>query len=152
MPEPQIAGNARSEMCACNNCCRAVVLAAAQEWNLPVGEETLAATTLFPQGMSSGCTCGALVGLLMASGLRHAREPHPLGPEKLAQALHDRFRREFGATCCRVIRKKQNLLERLGNRACVDLAGRAALILAEVWEGAESGQAPQRIGHHSDPE
>ncbi|MDF9410002.1 MAG: hypothetical protein A4E52_01085 [Pelotomaculum sp. PtaB.Bin013] len=40
----------------------------------------------------------------------------------------------FGATCCRAIKKKRSLLEKLGNRACIDLTGKAAAILVQLWE------------------
>ncbi len=133
MSEHEASRIAREEMKSGHNCCQAVLLAASQVWNMPITEDVLAAASLFGGGIGSGCTCGALAGMVMASGIRQKSEPHPQG-EKLAQHLHDEFKQNFGATCCRAIKKKRSGLQNIGNRACVDLTGQTAAILIKEWE------------------
>lgn len=90
--------------------------------------------------MNSGCTCGALIGMIMASGIMHKKSGHPLG-RKLPRHLHDRFKEEFGSTCCRVIQSKRPLLQKMRSKAaCIALTSRAAAMLVEEWEGTRDGQ------------
>jgi len=125
---------AREEMKSGHNCCQAVLLAASQVWAIPLGEETLAAASQFSGGMGSGCACGALVGMMMAAGIMNNYHPHPAG-KQLPQQLHDQFKQVHGSTCCRVIRKKHSVIEKIGNKACMDLTSRTTRILVSAWEG-----------------
>ncbi len=137
MIEQKASQIAMEEMKAGRNCCQAVLIAASRVWNMPVNDDVIAAAAMFGRGMGRGCTCGALVGMVMAAGLRQQYQEHLRGP-KLAQDLHDRFKGEFGTTCCRVIRKKQPALKNIGNRACLELTGKAAAILVRQWEGIDN--------------
>lgn len=134
MAKSQASQIARKAMKSGNNCCQAVLMAAQQVWDIPVGEDVLAAASLFGGGMGSGCTCGALTGMVMTAGIMDKSHPHPAGSQ-LPQQLHDKFKQEFGSTCCRVIRKKRTPIERIGNKGCLDLTSRAAEILVAEWEG-----------------
>lgn len=116
-----------------DNCCEAVVRAANKVWDLELSPEVVAVTSLFKEGMGSGCTCGALVGMVMISGILKNRYGHPL-QDKLAADLTTRFRAEFGSTCCRVICKKRSLWEKIGRKACSVLTAKTAGIMEEVWE------------------
>jgi C_GCAxxG_C_C family probable redox protein len=116
------------------NCCQALIIATGQVLNISVSEETLAAASMFGQGMGSGCSCGALVGMIMMSGILQTHSKHPLGP-KLNQKLHNDFKEQFGSTCCRAIRKRHNVLQNIGNRFCIDLTSQAAVMLVEEWKG-----------------
>ncbi len=142
---------AREEMKSGNNCCQAILVAASQVWEIPLGEDMLAAAGLFGGGMGSGCTCGALTGMVMAAGIMDKYHPHPAG-SKLAQQLHDQFKQEFGSTCCRVIKNKRSAIQKIGNKACVDLTSKTAEILVTEWEGvlnAESAVSVPGIDHYS---
>jgi C_GCAxxG_C_C family probable redox protein len=134
MSKSQASQIAQEAMKSGNNCCQSVLLAANKVWDIPVGEDILAAASLFAQGMSSGCTCGALTGMVMAAGIMHKSYPHPAG-SKLPQQLHDQFKQEFGSTCCRVIRKNRSPIEKIGNKGCIKLTSRTAEILVAEWEG-----------------
>jgi len=141
---------AQAEMKSGNNCCQAVLIAASQVWEIPVGDDMLAAAALFGGGMGSGCTCGALTGMVMAAGIMHKYHPHPTGA-KLPQQLHDQFKQEFGSTCCRVIKHKRSAIQKIGNKACMNLTSKTAEILVAEWEGildARSGAGPG-IDHNS---
>jgi hypothetical protein len=148
----RIVSAAEAQMRSCGNCCQAVLMAAGNTWGFDVGGDLAASTSLFAKGMGSGCACGALVGMVMAAGVLQARRgPHTRG-DSLERVLHDRFREEFGATCCRAIRARRSGLDRLGNRSCVALTGRAAGILFDVWEGRDDDGASADVTDHSDPE
>jgi C_GCAxxG_C_C family probable redox protein len=115
-----------------HNCCEAILIAADRIWNLNLSFDTLAAGKLFKNGMGSGCTCGALVGLLMVSGILSQRYPHPQG-KRLSSYLVTRFKEQFGSPCCREIRRQRTLSERIGNRGCKQLTGSTAALMVEVW-------------------
>ena len=114
------------------NCCEAVVRAANKVWDLKLAPEAIEVTSLFKEGMDSGCTCGALVGMVMISGILENRYGHPL-KDKLATDLTSRFRIEFGSTCCRVICKRRSIWEKIGRKECIVLTAKTAGILEEVW-------------------
>lgn len=132
----------RQEMKSGRNCCQAILAAVSSEWDIPVGEEMLAVAAFFGQGMGSGCTCGALTGMVMASGLMNKYHPHPAGA-KLPQQLHDQFKQAFGSTCCRVIKKKRTAIQNIGNKACIDLTGKAADILFAAWKEVLNERSPE---------
>lgn len=119
-----------------DNCCEAVVRAADKVWGLKLAPESIAVTSLFKEGMDSGCTCGALVGMVMISGILKNRYGHPL-KDKLAADLTSRFRAEFGSTCCRVICKQRPLWEKIGRKGCIVLTAKTAGILEEVWANVQ---------------
>lgn len=153
MAKSQASQTAREAMKSGNNCCQAVLMAAQQVWDITVGDDVMAAASLFGGGMGSGCTCGALIGMVMTAGIMEKSHPHPAG-SKLPQQLHDMFKQEFGSTCCRVIKKKRSPIERIGNKACIDLTSRAAEIVVAEWEGlvdvqpAKSGPDIDRNSNH----
>jgi len=144
MSKSKAAQIAREEMKSGHNCCQAVLLAASKVWDLPMGDDMLAAASLFGNGMGSGCTCGALTGMEMAAGMMNRIHQHPAGA-KLPQYLHDQFKREFGSTCCRVIKKKRSAIEKIGNKACIDLTSRAAEILVTEWERVLDARSAETV-------
>lgn len=123
---------AREAMREGSNCCESILRAANLVWDLNLSEDTLAAASLFNKGMASGCTCGALVGMVMASGLLQKKLGLPKN-EKFAAKLHKSFRQEFKSPCCAVIRKNYSLGDRIDNKGCIRLTARAAAILVEEW-------------------
>lgn len=122
------------------NCCESVLTAANAIWDLNLSQDTFAAASLFKEGMGSGCTCGALVGMVMASGILRERLGLPK-TEKLAAKLHKRFKQEFKSSCCVVLRKNHSLSERFGNKGCIRMTSRAAVLLVEEWAND--------LGYHS---
>jgi C_GCAxxG_C_C family probable redox protein len=115
-----------------HNCCEAVLMAANEVWSLKLSPDTLAAGVFFKEGMGSGCSCGALVGLVMISGILSRKYPHPLGKE-LAPYLYRRFKEQFGSSCCRVLCSNRPLRERIGKKGCKILTGNTATLMVEVW-------------------
>lgn len=119
------------------NCCEGMLTAAERVWPIRINEDVFAAASLFGMGMQSKCTCGALAGMVMASGILQKSYPHPLG-KKIARQLHDRFKQEFGSTCCHVILKARPESQRFGRQACIELTAKASHILVEEWAGVIS--------------
>ena len=95
----------------------------------------------FPEGIgSSGCTCGALTGCVIALGLFLSQSDSNLAVRRKAMAasgrLHHDFKSRFGSTCCRVLIKKGSSEFPHHFEACCDRGGWAAehaarMILAE---------------------
>ncbi|ATW26113.1 C-GCAxxG-C-C family (seleno)protein [Candidatus Formimonas warabiya] len=115
------------------NCCEAVLMAADQIWDLRLPQETLAAAKYFRHGMGSGCSCGALVGLVMVSGILSSRFPHPKG-NQLVPDLYKQFVDRFGSSCCRELRRQRTLPQRFFNKGCKQLTGTTAEMLVEAWD------------------
>jgi C_GCAxxG_C_C family probable redox protein len=68
--------------------------------------QLISATTAFGSGLNSGCVCGSLAGAEMLIGVIHANDPKTA--REKSRMMHDKFREKFGATCCRIIRGKEN--------------------------------------------
>jgi len=151
MQDQQASKIAMEVMKSGKNCCQSVLLAAGKVWNIPIGDDILAAANQFGEGMGSGCTCGALAGMVMAVGIRQQYDEHPRG-SKLVKELHDQFKHEFGATCCRAIKKKRSVLDRIGNRACVELTGKTAALLVKQWERIDNGAESPGIDYNTHSE
>lgn len=74
-------------------------------------ETAIRLTSGLPEGLGgSGCTCGSLSGGVLSVGLFLGRDGPGFGNGKpamsCAKELRDRFKKRFGATCCRVLTKE----------------------------------------------
>ena len=121
-----------------DNCATAVLLGVAEAFGVDVPEMLVASSEFLREGMYSGCCCGALNGAILACGVLNGIHGHPLGT-RLAADVHDAFKKRFGATCCRAIRAKRTLLQRIGRNACRDLTAETAAMTAEFWEPVFAG-------------
>lgn len=149
MSKTEAAKMAAKLMSEGRNCCETVIIIANETWDLKLPPEVLQSGHFFRDGMGSGCSCGALVGLIMISSILHARYGHPQG-RKLAAELHDRFKASFGSTCCRVICRKRPVTEKIGKRGCKILTGHTVEILLETWEDIVNGKT-QNLSDYSHP-
>lgn len=106
----------------------------------------------FPEGIgSSGCTCGALTGGVIALGLFLSQDNSNSIGRRTAMAasgrLHQNFKSRFGSTCCRLLIKNGSSEFPHHFEACCDRGGWAAehagrMILTERPELAtQAGQA-----------
>ena len=112
----------------------------------------------FPEGIgSSGCTCGALTGGVIALGLFLSQSDSNLAVRRKAMTesgrLQHDFKSHFGSTCCRVLIKNGSSEVPHHFQACCDRGGWAAehaarMILAERPELAT--QADQAFLHRKD--
>lgn len=115
------------------NCCQSVLLAANDVWSLDISRDLIAAAHFFRNGMASGCSCGALVGMEMTLGVIQERKGVVIKP-RAAKQLHDVFVNSMGSSCCRVLRKKQGLIARTTHQGCKDITAEAAGMIYELLQ------------------
>lgn len=118
-------------------CAEAVLHAVAEVLGGPLSPDQAAALgTPFCQGMGgAGCTCGALSGAVAAVGLfrgRPERGAGGAGGRALARRLHDRFRADCGATCCRVLVRAVQHDKAAHFARCRALTGKGAELAARA--------------------
>ncbi|HHW40786.1 MAG TPA: hypothetical protein GXX19_06520 [Syntrophomonadaceae bacterium] len=118
-------------------CSEAIVKTIRDEFNMPVPDDVIAMASGFPVGMGgSGCTCGALVGGIMALGLFFGRtEPGDAKVQKameLAKELHDNFKERHRSTCCRVLTKGMELGSPEHMAQCISFTGEVAEETARI--------------------
>lgn len=118
-------------------CSEAIVKTIKDEFNMPVPNDVIAMASGFPVGMGgSGCTCGALVGGIMALGLFFGRtEPGDAKVKKameLAKELHDNFKERHRSTCCRVLTKGMELGSPEHMAQCISFTGEVAEETARI--------------------
>lgn len=78
--------------------------------DLKLDEQSFAMCSGFPWGLGGGgCICGALAGSSMIIGTRYGRKSFDKTRDEkcfpINKELHDEFKKECGATCCRVLMK-----------------------------------------------
>ena len=123
-------------------CSEAIVKTIKEAFRLPVPDTIIAMASGFPVGMGrAGCTCGAIVGGIMALGLFFGRtEPRDSKVAKameLSRELHDGFRARHKNLCCRLLTKDMRLGSSVQMRQCIAFTGEVAeetskLILREM--------------------
>lgn len=77
----------------------------------------------------SGCVCGALSGSVLACGLFVGGDNDFGGPRAAREAsrtLHDEFKADHGATCCRALSRKVRDNPKEHFRQCATLTGKAS--------------------------
>lgn len=91
-------------------CSESIVKTIRDEFDLPLPDDIIALASGFPIGIgNSGCTCGAIVGGVMALGMFFGRTQAKDEKVKKAMAvsheLHDTFQSRHKVLCCRVLTK-----------------------------------------------
>lgn len=98
------------------SCSESVIKAAIDEGLCD--KSLLAAASAFSGGMSSGCVCGAVAAAQIISGIHFGRENH-FGNENTAREkaafIVDEFKKKHKVTCCRVLSKGLQGIERKQN-------------------------------------
>lgn len=143
-----IAESARSCFSDSSNCAEAVLAALSTREALPVFDESLGSG--FTSGIGhSGCLCGALAASVMAAGAyADSLDVEPAArkavAEKLAAEMSSRFKSEYGATCCRVIKRGYTEGSSEAMAHCAGITEFAAAMASEVIEGHASCAEPTR--------
>ncbi|HBK86235.1 MAG TPA: hypothetical protein DDZ53_09425, partial [Firmicutes bacterium] len=95
-------------------CSEAVVKTIRDAFGLEFDDSVIAVASGFPQGIGgSGCTCGAVIGGVMALGMvfgrTQAKDERVNKAMALSKELHDQFRANHKSLCCRVLTKNLTL-------------------------------------------
>lgn len=117
------------------NCAESILRAYIDMLDVPCGPHVARLASPFGGGLGrSGCTCGALTGSEMVLGMVIGRDDleKPLRDiYTISGKLHDRFKEEFGSTCCRVLNPGGDFESREHLKRCLKITGSAARLLAE---------------------
>jgi len=96
-------------------------------------ETAINLASCFGEGMGgAGCLCGAASGALMAIGLFLGPGQSSKKVRDKGREFHDIFRSEFGAVCCRILKKKARDDRKGLFRQCMTQTGAAAELAARM--------------------
>jgi len=93
-------------------CSESIIYAIKKHFELDLSDDAIAMSSGFPWGLGgAGCICGALAGGTMCIGYFFGRR-EPGDPRinkcfQLTNELHDYFKENCGATCCRILTKEK---------------------------------------------
>lgn len=118
-------------------CSEAIVKTIKDEFQLPISDDIIAAASGFPVGMgNSGCSCGAVIGGIMTLGLvfgrTDAKDKKVVKTMKLANELHETFRKKHKTLCCRVLTKGMRLGSSKHMDQCISFTGEVAEEVAKI--------------------
>lgn len=83
------------------NCAECTFFILSNEKSFELSPQILKMAKIMGSGYKSGCICGALSGAISFCAI-YEKEYNP----KTAKKLYEKFVKQFGASCCRKIRKK----------------------------------------------
>lgn len=100
----------------------------------------------------TGCMCGVLSGsLLLINAYVGTLDLESGASQKLADNLSvklmDKFKSDYGSTCCRVIKRNQNLESREARAGCTDMVGSITLFVHELIEEHRAAVTGQGLSH-----
>ena len=118
-------------------CSESVVKAIRDGLGLMLPDDIIAMASGFSAGMGrAGCTCGAVVGGIMALGMIFGRtqggDPKIKHVMALARELHDGFQKRHKVLCCRVLTKDLQLGSPEHVDQCVCFTGEVAEETARI--------------------
>lgn len=118
-------------------CSEAIVKTIKDEFDLAISDDVIAMASGFPVGMGgSGCTCGAVVGGIMAIGLffgrTEAKDAKITKAMELSKELHDIFKNRHKVLCCRVLTKGMTLGSPVHMEQCIRFTGEVAEEAAKI--------------------
>jgi C_GCAxxG_C_C family probable redox protein len=118
-------------------CSESVIFALRKHFQIDLSDDAIAMSSGFPWGLGGGgCLCGAVAGGTMMIGYFFGRTvPGDTKVNRcfaLTEEFHDAFKKEFGATCCRVLIKgmDRNSPERKAH--CKDVVAFTVEKVAEI--------------------
>ncbi len=118
-------------------CSEAVVKTIRDAFGLEFDDSVIAVASGFPVGIGgSGCTCGAVIGGVMALGMvfgrTQAKDERVNKAMALSKELHDQFRANHKSLCCRVLTKNLTLGTPEHLEQCISLTGEVAEAVARI--------------------
>lgn len=116
------------------NCAEAIFLTFREYLAPEIDPEMVKLVTGLGEGVGrSGCMCGALSGSIIALDMLKGRtdaHANQALTHEFSKEFHDRFKKQFGSTCCRVLNKQPfETRERIIN--CLKITGKTAMMLME---------------------
>ena len=92
------------------SCSESVLKALVNNFDMNVNNDIVRVASGFSGGMGgSGCTCGTISGAIIGIGLIFGRsegnDPSIKKAKELSKKIHDTFKEEHHATCCRALTK-----------------------------------------------
>ncbi len=117
-------------------CSEALLKSIKDGFDAPFSDDIIKLASGFPIGMSSGCSCGAVTGGVMAIGMFFGRDKAK-GKEvdkamKLTKELHDHFAKVRKVACCKILTKGMRLGSKTHMEQCIALTGEVTQITAEI--------------------
>ncbi len=120
------------------NCAESIFLAFREIAAPDLSEDMVRLATPFGGGMGrSGCVCGALSGAVLILGAARGRvstETPRKESYELSSEFHNRFKAEFGATCCRILVKDKFGSKEQGEKCFKIITGSAELLMKFISE------------------
>jgi C_GCAxxG_C_C family probable redox protein len=118
-------------------CSESIVKTIKDAFDIPLPDDVIAMASGFPVGMGhSGCTCGAVVGGIMALGMFFGRTQGKDAKVTKAMAvsheLHDIFKGRHKVLCCRVLTKGMTLGSVEHMSQCISFTGEVAEETAKI--------------------
>lgn len=118
-------------------CSEAIVKTIRDEFGLELDDSVIAMASGFPVGIGgSGCSCGAIIGGVMALGMifgrTRAKDERVTKAMALAKELHDQFQDNHGTLCCRVLTRNLALGSPEHLEQCISLTGEVAEAVAKI--------------------
>lgn len=118
-------------------CSESIIKTIKDEFQLPVSDDIVKMASGFPVGIGgSGCTCGAVVGGIMAIGLffgrSEAKDKRVNKTMTLSKELHDVFQSRHKCLCCRVLTKGMRLGFKKHMDQCISFTGEVAEEAAKI--------------------
>jgi C_GCAxxG_C_C family probable redox protein len=117
-------------------CSEAILRVYNQRLNLNLNENALKMATAFGAGLGgSKCCCGALTGAIMVlSAVKGRTDPGESEAEIfiLTARFHDRFKKRFGSSCCKVLSKGYAWASAAHKACCADVTKGCAELLSET--------------------
>lgn len=118
------------------SCSESIVKSFADKGLCPV--ELLPCATGFSGGMSSGCVCGALAAAQMVAGYNFGKnnsKENIDSARKKAKIIHDEFVKRNKVTCCRILSKGLEGMER--KHHCCKMVNDAEEILENIFSAEQ---------------
>lgn len=118
-------------------CSEAIVKAIKDEFDLPISDDIIKMASGFPVGIGgSGCSCGAVVGGIMAIGLffgrSEAKDRKVNKAMALSKELHNTFTNRHNYLCCKLLTKDMTLGSPEHLNQCVNFTGEVAEETAKI--------------------
>jgi len=112
-------------------CSESVIKTVRDEFGIALPDDVIAMASGFPVGMGrAGCTCGAVVGGVMALGMVFGRtqggDPRVQHAMSLSRELHDDFQKKHKVLCCRVLVKGLQIGSPEHKNQCIAFVGEVA--------------------------